>query len=222
VEQVAETKTIRGWEEPYDFDDYNQLYGFSNLSISDDEASIAAVASSRRGRYPPVLVHLRLPDLGEQARCEMAEDISSLAWSPAGDLLAVAHRNGLVVVCDQALERRAELRAKGGDGVLVAWSGDGGQIAAASGRWAHLAARRDEEEIGCVSGITIFSWPRGTELGWYPTDGEAVFALGWGESEGRFIAVTEGGRVIESPPTTPTPQHRESLSETVSGTTEDT
>ena len=222
MEQVAETKSIRGWEEPYDFEDLNQLYGFSHLSMSDDETSIAAVAKSRRGRYPPVLVHLRLLDFGEQARCEATEKISSLAWSPAGDLLAVAHHNGSIVVRDQALERRGELRAKGGDGVLVAWSGDGGQIAAASGRWAHLAAQSDETGDAPVTGITTFSWPAGKELGWYPTDGEGVCALGWGRSEGRFVAVTAGGRVIESPPTNPIPEHRERLSETVAGTTEHT
>jgi WD40 repeat protein len=210
-------KTIRGWDvTEWDLtfrlrgrlEDLNPLYGFSKLSISDDETSIAAVAMSRRGRYPDLLVHLRLPDLEEKARCEGDEDISCLAWSPAGDLLAVAQNNGAIVVRDQALQPLAELRAKGGDGVLLAWSGDGGEVAAASGRSAHLAARGDDLANSRVTGISIFSWPAGTLLGWYPTDGEGVIALGWGDSEGRFVAVTAGGRVIESPPTSPTPEHR--------------
>lgn len=86
--------------------------------------------------------------------------VLAVAWSPAGDRLAIGGADGRLALCDASGGRVAEL-APGGWVNALAWSQDGGLLAAAAGR--------DVFVVG----------PDGAERASYPAQPSTVTDLAW-------------------------------------------
>jgi len=194
VHQVNEVSVVRGWEEPLNGrPKYNNLLRFGSLAISHDDARVAVYASSREWALPLLLV-LRLPELQEESRLKQLRTAGSLAWSRSGEYLAVGCRASALVL-DQRLRRVASLPAHNTGDSIVAWSSDDCYLALGG---AGTDAPLSEEKRG-RTGIRIFSWPKCRMVTEFDTGGDDVTGVEWGESVGRFVALTRNGVVLESP-----------------------